>query len=37
VNRKDVGAARMAFGAAVRIAPQSPGGIDAEKRLRDLR
>jgi hypothetical protein len=37
VNRKDVGAARMAFGAAVRIAPQSPGGIDAGKRLRDLR
>lgn len=33
VGRGDIAAAKAAFGAAVRIAPQSPGGMDAGRRL----
>ena len=36
VNRKDLGGARIAFESAVRIASDSPGGLDAGKRLRAL-
>jgi hypothetical protein len=36
VGRNDLGGARKAFATAVRIAPQSPGGQDAAKRLRQL-
>ena len=36
-ERKDVGGARAAFNAAVRIAAQSPAGIEAAKRLDVLR
>jgi hypothetical protein len=37
VNREDRAGARMAFSAAVRIAPRSPGAVDAAKRLQSLR
>jgi tetratricopeptide (TPR) repeat protein len=37
VNRGDLTRARSAFQAALRIAPQSPGGLDAGKRLGQLR
>ncbi len=36
VDRKDVDGARVAFNTAVRIATQSPGGVDAAKRLAGL-
>ena len=36
VGRNDLGGARKAYATAVRIAPQSPGGQDAAKRLRQL-
>jgi hypothetical protein len=36
VNRKDFPGAKAAFSAAVRIAPESPAGIEAGKRLREL-
>ncbi len=37
VGRNDTSGARTAFQTAVRIAPQSPGGLDAGKRLGQLR
>ena len=37
VNREDRAGAKSAFSTAVRIAPQSPGGVDAAKRLGSLR
>jgi hypothetical protein len=37
VGRKDVDGARTAFHAAVRIASQSPAGVEAAKRLAELR
>lgn len=37
VERKDWGGARAAFGAAVRIAAGSPAGVEAGRRLRDLK
>jgi tetratricopeptide (TPR) repeat protein len=37
VNRGDIAGAQGAFRAALRVAPQSPGGVDAEKRLKGLR
>jgi hypothetical protein len=37
VNRNDASGARLAFAAAVRIAPSSPAGADAERRQRRLR
>jgi len=37
VGRKDDNGARTAFNAAVRVAAQSPGGVDAAKRLAELR
>lgn len=37
VDRKDWGGARAAFSAAMRIAPASPAGVEAGKRLRDLK
>lgn len=36
VNRNDLAGARAAFESAVRIATESPGGLDAGKRLRAL-
>jgi hypothetical protein len=36
VSRKDVSGARAAFSAAIRVAPQSPGAVDAGKRLGQL-
>ncbi len=36
VNRGDKSSARAAFQTAIRIAPQSPGGLDAGKRLGQL-
>lgn len=36
VSRKDISSARQAFHEAVSIAPQSPGGQDAARRLRSL-
>lgn len=37
VDRKDVAGAREAFGAALRVAPQSPGAADAGRRLGQLK
>jgi len=37
VNRGDPAAARKAFEAALRVAPQSPAGVDAGRRLEELR
>jgi hypothetical protein len=37
VNRNDNAGARTAFKTAVRVAPQSPGGLDAGRRLSQLR
>ena len=37
VNRNDNGGARTAFATAVRVAAQSPAGVDAERRLEQLR
>jgi hypothetical protein len=37
VNRGDVTGARVAFGSAVRIAAESPAGVEAGRRLRELR
>ncbi|WP_263356337.1 hypothetical protein [Acidicapsa ligni] len=37
VGRKDNASARAAFATAIRIAPQSPGAVDAGLRLRQLR
>jgi len=37
VNREDWAGAKTAFSTAVRIAPQSPGGVDAGKRMKQLR
>ncbi len=36
VNREDRAGAKVAFGAAVRVAAQSPGGMDAARRLKAL-
>jgi hypothetical protein len=37
VGRKDVGGARAAFSSAIRVAAQSPAGVEAAKRLAELR
>jgi tetratricopeptide (TPR) repeat protein len=36
VNRNDTAGAKAAFQTALRVAPQSPGAVDAERRLRQL-